>query len=194
MRFPKEKKVKVKKMPHCLTKPIRQMKSSYCKKPGHFLRNCLKKKSDEKEKANQACDDQEQMFVTALNANDHARNDWIIDSGATQHMTFEREWFTTYESIVARKVYMGDDTILEAIGKGSIKATMQVGGKMLFTTITQVLHVPKMKNSLISVSKLISEGLKMEFDKDGCKVNNVHGTVVAQARREKNLYLLNVDV
>jgi hypothetical protein len=78
---------------------------------------------------------------------------------------------------------MGDDTILEAIGKGNIKATMQVGGKMLLTTITQVLHVPKMKNSLISVSKLISKGLKVEFDKDGCKVNNVNGTVVAQARR-----------
>jgi len=67
--------------------------------------------------------------------NDHAKNDWIIDLGTTQHMTFEREWFTTYESIIAQKVYMGDDTILEAIGKGSIKATMQVGGKMLFTTI-----------------------------------------------------------
>jgi hypothetical protein len=71
---------------------------------------------------------------------------------------------------------------------------MQVGGKMLLTTITQVLHVLKMKNSLISVCKLISKGLKVEFDKDGCKVNNVHGTVVAQARREKNLYLLNVNV
>ncbi len=77
----------------------------------------MKKKSDEKEKANQACDDQEQMFVTTLSVNDHARNDWTIDSGTTQHMMYEREWFTTYESIVARKVYMGDDTILEAIGK-----------------------------------------------------------------------------
>jgi hypothetical protein len=104
-------------------------------------------------------------------------------------MTFEREWFTTYESM-----YMGDDTILEAIGKGSIKATMQVGGEMLLITITQVLHVPKMKNIFIYVIKLISKGLKVEFDKDGCKVNNVHGTVVAQARRENNLYLLNVNV
>jgi hypothetical protein len=41
---------------------------------------------------------------------------------------------------------MGDATILEAIGKGSIKATMQVGGKMLLITITQVFHVSKMKN------------------------------------------------
>jgi hypothetical protein len=57
-----------------------------------------------------------------------------------------------------------------------------------------------MKNSLISVSKLISisklisEGLKVEFDKDGCKVENAHGTIVAKAQREKNLYFLNVNV
>jgi hypothetical protein len=51
-----------------------------------------------------------------------------------------------------------------------------------------------MKNSLIFVSKLISKGFKVEFNKDGCKVNNAHGTVVAEARREKSLYLLNVNV
>jgi hypothetical protein len=39
-------------------------------------------------------------------------------------MTFERKWFTTYESIAPWKVYMGDDTILEVIGKGNIKAIM----------------------------------------------------------------------
>jgi hypothetical protein len=89
---------------------------------------------------------------------------------------------------------MGDDIILKAIGKGNIKAIMQVGGKMSHTTITQGLHVPKMKNNLISVSKLIFEGFKMEFDKDGCKVNDVQGVVVAKARKDKNLYLLNVKV
>jgi len=36
----------------------------------HLHHNLQQKKSDEKEKANQACDDQEQMFVTALSAND----------------------------------------------------------------------------------------------------------------------------
>jgi len=89
---------------------------------------------------------------------------------------------------------MGDDTVLEAVGKGNIKATMQVGGKLLHTTITQVLHVPKMKNSLISMNKLIYEGFKVEFDKDGCKVNDAQGIVVVEARRDKNLYLLNVKV
>jgi len=88
----------------------------YCKKPGHFVRNCLKKKNDEKEKVNQAYEDHEQMFVAALNANDHTTYDWIVDLGATQHMTFEQEWFTTYERISPSRVFMGDDTVLEAIG------------------------------------------------------------------------------
>ncbi len=144
----------------------------YCKKSVHFVRNCLKKKNDENEKANQACEDHQQMFVAALSANDHSMYDWIVDFGAMQHMTFEQEWFTTYERISPRKVFMGDDTVLEAIDKGNIKATMQVGGKLSHATITQVLHVPKMKNSLISMNKLISKGFKVEFDKDGCKVND----------------------
>jgi len=89
---------------------------------------------------------------------------------------------------------MGDDTVLEAIGKGNIKAIMQMRGQLTHTTITQVLHVPKMKNNLIFVSKLISKGFKVEFDKDGYKVNDARGVVVVQARRDKNLYLFNVKV
>jgi len=88
-------------------------------------------------------------------------------------MTFKQEWFTTYKRIFPRRVFMGDDIVLEAIGKGNIKATIQVGGELTHTTITQVLRVPKMKNSLILVSKLIFKGFKVEFDKDNYKVNNV---------------------
>ncbi len=38
----------------------------------------------------QACENKKQMFVVALNANDHIVYDWIIGFDATQHMTFER--------------------------------------------------------------------------------------------------------
>jgi hypothetical protein len=103
------------------------------------------------------------MFIAALGVNDHTAYDWIIDFSATQHMMFKWKWFTIYESILPRKVYMGNDTILESIDKESIKATMQVGGRMLSTTITQILHVPKMKNRLIFVSKFISEGFTVSL-------------------------------
>jgi hypothetical protein len=59
IKFPKGKKMKVWKMAHYLTKLIRQLKKLYFyyEKPGHFVKNCLKKKSDEKEKANRASED-----------------------------------------------------------------------------------------------------------------------------------------
>ncbi len=53
------------------------------------MRICLKKNNDEKEKVNQAYEDQKQMFIVALNVNDHTMYDWIIDFNTTQHMTFE---------------------------------------------------------------------------------------------------------
>jgi hypothetical protein len=55
---------------------------------------------------------------------------------------------------------MANDTILEAIGKSNIKATMQIRGKLLLTTMIQVLHVPKMKNSLIFVYQIHFGGLE----------------------------------
>jgi hypothetical protein len=61
----------------------------YCKKPQHFVRNCLKKKSDEKEKVNQACEHHELVFIAVLSANDHTTYNWIVDSDATQHLTFQ---------------------------------------------------------------------------------------------------------
>jgi len=36
-----------------------------------------------------------------------------------------------------------------------------------------------MKNRLILVSKFISKGVKVKFDKDGCNVNDARGVVVA---------------
>jgi hypothetical protein len=53
---------------------------------------------------------------------------------------------------------------------------------------------PKMNNIIISINKFILEGLKVDIDKDGYNVNNVYGIVVVEARREKNLDLLNINV
>lgn len=44
---------------------------------------------------------------------------WYLDSGATQHMTPNQNWFLTYEKLnPTRPVCMGDDTCHQAIGQG----------------------------------------------------------------------------
>jgi hypothetical protein len=93
----------------------------YCKKLKHFVRNCLRKKM---------------MFVTTLNWLDHQ-----FRHNTTQHSNDNGSPFMNPLFHIVHGIWHH----LEAIGKGSIKAIMQVGGKMFLITITQVLHVPNEK-------------------------------------------------
>ena len=42
------------------------------------------------------------------------RDDWIVDSGATTHMSPHGGDFETFETTLAKKVFMGDDSVLQA--------------------------------------------------------------------------------
>ena len=73
---------------------------------------------------------------------------WILDSGATDHMTSSEKSFETYEKIAPGKhVQTADGTLLPVIGFGSM--TVQPIG-----IIFNVLHVPKLFINLILVQKL----------------------------------------
>ena len=72
---------------------------------------------------------------------------WILDSGATDHMTPLAE-FLSYEKIAPGKhVQTADGTLLQVVGIRHMN--IQPIGK-----ITNVLHVPKLFVSLISVQRL----------------------------------------
>ena len=52
---------------------------------------------------------------------------WLLDSGATFHMTFKREWFHYYKPISGRSVYRCNDNALKIIGIGTIKLKIYDG-------------------------------------------------------------------
>ena len=75
---------------------------------------------------------------------------WILDSGATDHMTFSEKSFESYEKLAPGKnVQAADGTLLPVVGFGSMK--MQPIG-----TITNALHVPNLFINFISVHKVAS--------------------------------------
>ena len=63
-----------------------------------------------------------------------------------------------------------------------------VKGQSKCIRIKDVLHVPKLHANLLSVSKLLSNGCKVQFHKDGCIVRAHDGEVIARAPLEGNLY------
>jgi hypothetical protein len=103
-------------------------------------------------------------------------------------MTPHKAAFDMYEVIPTRNVHMGDDSIVEAIGMGSIFVEVMVKGRTKRIRIKDVLHVPKLHANLLSVSKILSSGCKVQFNMNECIVRAFDGEVIAIALREGNLY------
>ncbi len=162
----------------------------YCGKPGHIARFCFKAKNNNKEKenANKAKDDDD--YAVATKDGDHCKAicKWIMDFGATKHMTPHRTAFDMYEVIPTHNMHMGDDIIVEAIGMGSILVEVMVKGRTKRIRIKDVLHVPKLHANLLSVNKILSSGCKVQFNMNECIVRAFDGEVITIALREGNLY------
>jgi transposase InsO family protein len=168
-----------------------------CGKVGHLARNCSKPKKWERDNANQAKDKEnanhvkeEDDYAFATHDGPHVKSlcKWIMDSGATKHMTPHRVAFNTYEVISPRNVHLGDDSVVDAVGVGSIVVDVLVRGQVKKMTIKDVLHVPKLQANLFSVSKFVSSGLKVHFNVDGCTLTAPNGNVLVVAPCEGNLY------
>ena len=56
-----------------------------------------------------------------------SRDEWVLDSRCTFHMTPRRDWLQNFKKIKERKVLMGNDQSCNIVGIGSIKFKMWDG-------------------------------------------------------------------
>ena len=64
-----------------------------------------------------ACNVDDCAFVVTNGGSSSNMNKWIIDLGAIEHMTPCRQAFDTYETISMCHVFLGDNGMVEAVGK-----------------------------------------------------------------------------
>ena len=105
------------------------------------------------------------MFVNTVGLRADTQNDWIIDSGASQHMTFECSVLHNYKNFEAPEpVGLGDGHTVSAVGVGKVKVITQLyNGERVVCWMTDVLHVPKLTNNLFSVHAATSKGNTVSF-------------------------------
>ena len=121
----------------------------------------------------------------------NANNSWIIDSGASAHMTYTRALFTKYTRIQSFGVELGDKHKALAVGKGTVALDLWVKGRTVKCILTNVLHVPELGYNLISVSAMDEKGTTTSFNNGQCTITN-NGRLLAQGFRNKRLYLLSL--
>jgi len=124
-------------------------KCFYCQKDGHWKRDCFKRKADEgKEVLPRPGPDQGGLAFTALDSGLPAQQlgDWIVDSGASQHLCGSRRAFLegTHQEIIPRGIEIADRSKMQAVGLGDVR----IGPLHL----PNVLLVPQLGANLLSVA------------------------------------------
>jgi len=89
---------------------------------GHWVRKCKKRKNEYAKKKPETRNHVEnnnqdgEAFVYALATSCEA-NAWYMDFGASSHLSHCKNRFKTYESILRVKIYMGNNSTQDTIGK-----------------------------------------------------------------------------
>ena len=146
-------------------KPI---KCFECGEENHVIRNCPKRRKGNMniETNQENCPNIEQLkdgtknedsdgnvLVAGLIAAE-GESCWITDSGASQHMTANRELLVNYcQSPEPEPVAVGDGSSVDAYGYGRVDITILLGNKEKYkkkSILTRLLYVRKLGTNLFS--------------------------------------------
>lgn len=137
-----------------------------CRKRGHIARNCRFKsqdhgKSDSNEKNGRRSDNSaaskrnenlltfsESAFTTGFPSSISDEDVWIMDSGASAHMTYRRDILVNFE-VTDSSVVLSDNKTLEVKGKGTVRIKKLLNGCWENATINNVLYIPELKKKLV---------------------------------------------
>jgi hypothetical protein len=111
---------------------------------------------------------------------------WIIDSGATDHMTGCSSFFDSYSPCSGKdKVRVADGSLSSISGKGSINYSPTL-------SLSSVLHVPSFSTNLLSVSSLThSLNCSVTFFPTHCVFQELDtGRMIGSGKATGGLYFL----
>ncbi|XP_074318100.1 uncharacterized protein LOC141654888 [Silene latifolia] len=112
-----------------------------------------------------------------------AHIDWILDSGATDHMTAHKSLFPCLK-LLPKPVLIG-------LPDGSTKVVKHFGDIQVSPEIVlkDVLYVPEFQHNLLSIGKLISCcGMRVLFDNYQCVIRDWGNKAVVACQKEGGLY------
>lgn len=177
----------------------------YCGKPGHKRPECRFLKRDQQAgtvhldlinpKKNKedgtttavASNDENIFFIGDENYLNVAFDDctWIVDTGASFHVTPHEGLFSSYQKGDFGTVKMGNHVTSKIVGIGEVTLITENGNKLV---LKEVRHVPEMRLNLISAGKLDDMGMINQFGGGRWKLSKGSMTV-ARGKKEGSLYI-----
>ncbi|KAE9305613.1 hypothetical protein PF008_g21676 [Phytophthora fragariae] len=158
-------------------------KCFHCKKTGHKETECRKKKADE-ERGQVAKETSDYAFTATSSM---GKTEWLVDFGASSHMTSVRDKFVSMKDLkTLGRITIADGKKIDAVAMDTVGLKLMDGTSV---TLSDVLYIPEVEGSLISVAKLAEKDVVAQFSKDKCVFRYGDATVM-EAKRCGNVYKL----
>ena len=126
----------------------------YCGKPYYIVLFCYKTKNNEFKNTRNAKIDDDYTFVMHSMIHFKSLYKWFKNLETTKHMTLHRVVFNIYQIIAPHNVHLNDDSIVKAIGMGSIIMEAIMKGNMNCIHYKNMIHVSKLDAKLFLVTKI----------------------------------------
>ena len=115
----------------------------------------------------------------------------FLDSGATRHICSAKEAFATYtRAEYDEDLFMGNTATSRIAGIGKVMLKM-TSGKVL--NLSNVLHVPNIRNNLVYAALLIKNGFKCVLVTDKAVISKTE-MFIGEGYLNEGLFKLNVMV
>jgi transposase InsO family protein len=152
----------------------------YCGKRDHIKAECHKRIRDEANK-------NKSVALTTIGTSS-STIEWILDSGATSHITSDRNLLSNAQELQpTHPVGLGDGRIVYATAMGEVLLRRANGDTV---TLMGVLYVPDLQYNLFSLATAMDAGAAASFDDNLCSIK-IGGRTVLTATRCGGLYTLD---
>ncbi|UYV63078.1 hypothetical protein LAZ67_2003065 [Cordylochernes scorpioides] len=163
-----------------------------CGKIGHIATNCRgMKQTNTRNRDNQHYQrkvNKSDNFLAALNLTSD-EDSWLLDSGATNHVCRNKDWFVDLREVSSDPIMTASGTT-EAKGYGHIFLQTSIHNESIEIKLNNVLYVPNMRRNLLSVSKIEENGNRVTFRNMVARVFNPENRIIAEATSVNDLYIV----
>jgi gag-polypeptide of LTR copia-type/Integrase core domain/GAG-pre-integrase domain/Zinc knuckle len=157
----------------------------YCGKTGHLKKDCFKKKAEEAKTSSGKAS----IALTATGSKIAGPTDWILDSGASRHITYNSSILVNQrEAIGARTIVYGNGMEVQPRAEGEVLVLEECDtGALLY--LEKVLYEPGASANLLSVKCATEAGAKFEFERGRCRIFK-DGELLATATTCDGTYII----
>ncbi|XP_010474532.1 PREDICTED: uncharacterized protein LOC104754068 [Camelina sativa] len=117
---------------------------------------------------------------------------WYLDNGASNHMTGNKEFFSSLDTSIRGKVKLGDGSFVNIVGKGSIVFVGKTGERR---SLKEIYYISDLKHNIISLGQATEFGCEVNMKGNMLTLSDPAGRLLVRVTRSSNhLYKTPMEV